>query len=37
VLGIVYGITTATTTTPPTGITSGGFFPQGVNGVIHST
>jgi hypothetical protein len=37
VLGIVYGVTTATTTTPPTGITSGGFFPQGVNGVIHST
>ncbi len=37
VLGIVYGVTTATTTTPQTGVTSGGFFPQGVNGTIHST
>jgi hypothetical protein len=32
VLGIVFGVSTASTTTPPTGITSGGFFPNGVNG-----
>ena len=37
VLGIVYGKSTATTTTPPAGITSGGFFPKGVYGNIHST
>ena len=37
VLGIVYGISTASTTTPPSGITSGGFFPKGVNGAILST
>ena len=37
VLGIVYGVSTGTTTTPPAGITKGGFFPQGVNGPIHST
>jgi hypothetical protein len=32
VLGIVFGVSTPSTTTPPTGITSGGFFPNGVNG-----
>ena len=32
VLGIVFGVSTATTTTPTTGITKGGFFPNGVNG-----
>lgn len=32
ILGIVYGISTPTTVTPPTGTTSGGFFPSGVNG-----
>jgi hypothetical protein len=37
VLGIVYGVSTAATTTPPTGITSGGFFPNGLNGNIKST
>ena len=37
VLGIVYGASTAATTTPPTGITMGGFFPNGVNGNIKST
>ncbi len=37
VLGIVYGVSTATTTVPQTGVTSGGFFPHGVNGVIAST
>ena len=37
VLGIVYGVSKASTTTPPTGITKGGFFPSGVNGNITST
>jgi hypothetical protein len=37
VLGIVYGVTTAKNTTPPAGVTKGGFFPQGVNGNILST
>lgn len=36
-LGIVYGVSTATTLNPPAGILSGGFFPQGVNGKIVST
>lgn len=36
-LGIVYGVSTATTLQPPTNITSGGFFPSGVNGNIVST
>lgn len=31
-LGIVFGVSTPTTTTPPAGRTSGGFFPSGVNG-----
>ncbi len=38
VLGIVYGIVTATSSpTPAAGVTKGGFFPQGVNGSIQST
>lgn len=37
VLGIVYGASNAATTTPPTGITKGGFFPNGFNGNIYST
>ncbi len=37
VLGIVYGVSTATTTTPPAGTTSGGFFPKGLNGNVKST
>jgi len=37
VLGIVYGVSNASTATPPTGTTSGGFFPKGVNGAIVST
>ena len=37
VLGIVYGVSTKMTTTPPSGKTSGGFFPKGVNGAITST
>ena len=37
VLGIVYGVSTATTTTPPAGTTKGGFFPNGVMGNITST
>ena len=37
VLGIVYGVSTATTTAPPAGITSGGFFPKGLNGNVKST
>ncbi len=37
VLGIVYGFSTPATINPPAGITSGGFFPKGVNGTLHST
>ena len=37
VLGIVYGVSKPTTTTPAAGVTKGGFFPQGLNGNIHST
>jgi hypothetical protein len=37
VLGIVYGVSTAATTTPPAGVTMGGFFPNGVQGSITST
>ncbi len=37
VLGIVYGVSTAATTNPTVGVTSGGFFPKGVNGAIVST
>lgn len=36
-LGVVYGISDATTLNPPMGVTSGGFFPSGVNGNIKST
>ena len=36
-LGIVYGVSTPATTTPPVGIVKGGFFPSGVNGNIKST
>ncbi len=34
-LAVVYGQTTASTTTPPTPV-PGGFFPNGVNGTIQS-
>lgn len=37
VLGVAYGASTAGTTNPPAGVTSGGFFPNGVNGNITST
>ena len=37
VLGVAYGISTPTTTTPPAGTTKGGFFPQGVLGNVVST
>ncbi len=38
VLGIVFGVVTATSSpTPAAGVTRGGFFPQGVNGAIVST
>ncbi|ADW71293.1 ferritin-like domain-containing protein [Granulicella tundricola] len=37
VLGVAYGKSTATTTTPTTGVTMGGFFPNGVNGNVKST
>ena len=37
VLGIVYGVSTSTTTTPAAGTTKGGFFPNGLNGNIKST
>ncbi len=37
VLGIVYGVSNSSTTTPPTGVVKGGFFPNGLNGNIFST
>lgn len=38
VLGIVYGVTTATSSvTPAAGTTMGGFFPNGFNGNVKST
>ena len=37
VLGVVYAVSTATTTNPPVGTTMGGFFPNGVNGLVKST
>lgn len=37
VLGVAYGISTPTTTTPAPGTNKGGFFPNGVNGAITST
>jgi hypothetical protein len=37
VLGVAYGVSTPTTTTPPPGVTMGGFFPNGVNGLVKST
>ena len=37
VLGVAYGVSTETMTTPPTGTAMGGFFPQGFNGNIKST
>ena len=37
VLGVAYAASTASTTTPPAGVMSGGFFPNGFNGNIKST
>jgi len=37
VLGVAYGVSMSTTTTPTAGVTMGGFFPSGVNGAIKST
>ncbi len=37
VLGVAYGVSKPTTTTPQAGVTSGGFFPKGVSGGIAST
>ena len=37
VLGVAYGVSTATTVNPPAGVTVGGFFPNGVNGTVTST
>ncbi|MGI4757417.1 MAG: ferritin-like domain-containing protein [Janthinobacterium lividum] len=37
VLGIAYGVSTATTTTATAGTTMGGYFPAGLNGNIKST
>lgn len=37
VLGVAYGVSTAATTTPPVGVTVGGFFPNGVAGTVKST
>ncbi len=36
-LGVVYGVSMPTTLNPTVGVTSGGFFPSGVNGNIKST
>jgi hypothetical protein len=37
VLGVAYGVSSSATTTPKTGVTMGGFFPNGVNGNVKST
>lgn len=37
VLGVAYRVSTAATTNPPSGVTMGGFFPNGVNGNVKST
>lgn len=37
VLGVAYGVSTPSTTTPPAGTTMGGFFPSGFNGNVKST
>jgi hypothetical protein len=37
VLGVAYGVSTPSTVTPTTGVTTGGFFPNGVNGNVKST
>ena len=37
VLGVVYAASGPTTTTPATGVSMGGFFPNGVNGNIKTT
>ncbi len=37
VLGVAYKVSTPAVTTPPAGVTVGGFFPNGVNGTIAST
>ena len=37
VLGVAYGLSTAMTTNPTTGVSSGGFFPNGFNGNAKST
>ena len=37
VLGVAYKASTPATTTPPVGVTVGGFFPAGFNGNIKST
>ena len=37
VLGVAYRQSTAATTTPPVGVSAGGFFPNGFNGTVKST
>ena len=37
VLGVAYAVSTSATSTPRTGVTMGGFFPNGVNGNVKST
>ncbi len=37
VLGVAYGVSTAATVTPTTGVLMGGFFPNGFNGTVKST
>lgn len=36
-LGVAYRVSTAGTVNPPTGVTMGGFFPNGFNGNVKST
>ena len=37
VLGVAYRVSTAGTVNPPSGVTVGGFFPNGFNGNVKST
>ena len=37
VLGVAYRVSTPATVTPATGVSMGGFFPNGFNGNVKST
>lgn len=37
VLGVAYKVSSVSTTTPPTGVSLGGFFPNGFNGTLKTT